>query len=224
MGKQPLFYEAKSETSYILHLADIFHSLKVINGELFLETLDEDGEEQKLLVVPASISQALLKAFHETYGHVETWKLQEVVSRTFYIMDIKSLSRLITKSCSTCILAAYPKLPPARKIRTTTSTAGLSANVDLLYLPQIRTYKYVLLVVDEATLFIMTKKLSKRTGAAVASALTSVLFEHACLFQRISHNDGAEFGGNDFRHACQALGIESVTHNVLPQFLFTKRK
>ena len=52
MGKEPLYHEIRQESPFVNSVMEDFNTLKIVDGELRKEVLDNEGNVSSLLVCP----------------------------------------------------------------------------------------------------------------------------------------------------------------------------
>ena len=215
MNKKPLMNEIRQETEYLNSLNDIFPSLTISHDFLVKRTMDINGDPRLLIVVPPVAAKPLVTRIHEEFAHCSTWRLEELISSQYFIIGLKSISRLVTKSCRRCVLAQPPTATRTRSIRTTSGrTAGSHISLDTLHLNNDRNFKYLCVGVCRSSGFIFAKKMKTRSATENANALIHIMHTNNIFFPNTSSDLGSEYMGV-FAETCKRLGINHTYLHVL---------
>ena len=215
VGRKPLEFEVRAESRTANHLYRIFDSLLVINGHLFKRTLDDTNDIKNLLIIPESQSYNLVKRFHERLCHIDLWRIEKIVTNRFYIFDIKDVSRAVKAQCEKCLLARNPTTPTHRYIRTYASTPGFAASCDIVELPEVNGWRYLLTCVDLASGFIMARKQRSKSAVETAKSFADIQWAHGVLFRLVVVDPGTEFLNQRFREVCESNSTEIIINTVL---------
>ena len=214
-GRPPLEYEVRAESRTANHLYRIFDSLLVISGHLFKRTLDDANDIKNLLIIPESQSYGLVKRFHEKLCHTDLWRIEKIVTTRFYVYDIKDVSRMVKAQCENCILAKSPTTPAHRHIRTYSSTPGFAASCDIVELPEVNGWRYLLTCVDLASGFVMARKQKTKSAIETAKSFADIQWAHGVLFRLVVVDPGTEFLNQRFREVCESNSTEIIINTVL---------
>ena len=215
MNKKPLMTEIRQESEYLNSLNDIFPSLAIAHDLLVKRTMDINGDPRLLIVVPPAAAKPLITRIHEEFAHCSIWRLEEIISSQYYIIGLKSISRLVTKSCRRCVLAQPPTAAKTRSIRTTSGrNAGSHISLDTLHLNNDRGFKYLCVGVCRSSGFIFAKKMKTRNATENANALIHIMHTNNIFFPNTSSDPGTEYLGA-FADTCKRLGINHTYMHVL---------
>ena len=210
--------EVKSQTEYIKTLVKERKHLIVDDGILYINYTKLNGLKQKLIVVPPSMKEEVIRKVHIELCHAEFWRLEPAILEKYYISDLKSLCRKLR--CSNCILARAPRLTKSRKIPCRSSTPGELCFMDLLMLPDSKyngaNYKVALILVDSFTNYCFGKPLRGKTGKEVCSNLMEILWSNSYIPTTISSDLGGEFCNKEVQDVLDSHGIDFKT--VRPEY------
>jgi hypothetical protein len=111
---KPEWNQVSGENTIVKTLWNQYARLKVINGVLYRQWIDENGINNKMLMlVPESLKGDILKLYHDvpTAGHLGMNKIVEKIKKHLYWPSMKDY---VTKYCNSCDSCATRK--PSRSI------------------------------------------------------------------------------------------------------------
>ena len=162
-------------------------TLKIVNGELRKEEIDDKGSMCSLLVVPESITKTIIQSLHISFSHANCWRLESFISKIYYIPRLKPTLREVYKSCEPCLLSQAPVAAKARRgITVTGTTAAKEVNVDLLSLPPSKGYNYALVAVCVASGMVFAKPLKSKNSQECAVAMLDICYSNSFLCRIIT--------------------------------------
>ena len=192
-GVEITYREIRPRTPYIRDLVENKMNLKIVNEELRFRTLTKNGGEIELLVVPEDMREEIVRDFHQKYSHTHPWRLQTLISRHYYILNLKSISKKIYKECQACILSRAPNVERARKLNVFNARPTEELSIDLLTLPMDDGRQYLLVAIDVGTSFIFAEPLRTKSAEEVAEALMMIFQKNVFISHKISSDLGTEF-------------------------------
>ena len=194
MKKKPLDHEIRTETEYCIALNKIFETLEVeSDGTLIKKAMDANGEMVNLIVVPEEMAYGLARRMHETYCHINCWKLEKILMRNFFIYNIRAVTRKVMQLCEKCLLSQSPKMNTKRKMKVFSRQPGKYISMDTLEMPNAGRYRYILVCICQATGYILAKKMKGKSAQDVAAAIESIITSNNITFARSSSDEGTEF-------------------------------
>ena len=210
-GLKPTYNEYKSKSAYQVDLIKCMEVLKLIDNHVYRECSDIYGNCYNILVVPPSCTEEVLKTVHVDYCHTSVWRLQNLISRRFYIFDLKKASKRI--HCQECFLALPPKLQKGRNISAKTASRGGEAHADLLSLCNSMyeniNFKYVLLMVDVATGYCFGRALKKREAVYVTDKIFDIFYSNSYFPKVLATDPAGEFTSQELSKRLLKSGIEA---------------
>ena len=214
-GQRPLEYEVRAESPLANNLYLIFDSLLVINGQLYKKTLDENNDVRNLLVVPQDYAPGLIKREHEKLCHMDFWRIEKSISNKYYIYNLKELSKVVKSQCEKCLLSRKPAIPPHRHIKTFSSSPGWAASCDIVHLPQVGPYKYILTCIDLASGYIFARKQTSKGAEETARSFQNIQWANGVTFRVVVVDPGREFINHQFQMVCDSNSTQIVVNHVL---------
>ena len=206
LGKKPLFHEVRPLSKCAISLWESFDALVNIGGVLYKRSFDERGDKINLVVVPDSATERLLRRIHKKFCHLTVWRLQRHIANTFYVYNLKALSKKISATCPECILAAAPKLAPARKIKIFCREPGNCVATDVVQMPADQGYKYILVVYCMASAYIFAQKMKTKTGEEVAKNYQLIMYRNCITFPNSVSDKGTEYTSKQFKELIASTG------------------
>ncbi|CAK1581582.1 unnamed protein product [Parnassius mnemosyne] len=172
---------------------------------------EKDGT--RLIVVPKKMQNEIIRKKHD-YGHFGVRKTEELVSREYYVENLKEKIRKVIDNCVECILTEQKKgkkegfLHPLDKGDVPLSTYHIDHLGPLTSTN--KNYKYIFTVVDGFTKFTWiypTKSLS------TDETLDKLRVQQQTFGspQRIISDRNAAFTSKDFQDYCEQEGITHYT-------------
>ncbi|CAK1592439.1 unnamed protein product [Parnassius mnemosyne] len=172
---------------------------------------EKDGT--RLIVVPKKMQNEIIRKKHD-YGHFGVRKTEELVSREYYVENLKEKIRKVIDNCVECILIEQKKgkkegfLHPLDKGDVPLSTYHIDHLGPLTSTN--KNYKYIFTVVDGFTKFTWiypTKSLS------TDETLDKLRVQQQTFGspQRIISDRNAAFTSKDFQDYCEQEGISHYT-------------
>ena len=173
------------------------------------------GIVEERYVVPSDCREALLKLYHSdiTSGHIGIAKTFHKLADRFYFPKMRQEIKKFVTSCHVCQQYKISNLGPAghMSIRDPVLKPFSMVCADLAGpLPMSpEKFRYILVIVDLATKFVIAKPL--RT--ATASSITKVFQEdlvliHGCP-QVIITDNASQFSGHEFQNFCASVNAKS---------------
>ena len=214
-GRRPLEYEVRAESPLANNLYTIFDSLLVINGHLYKRTLDEANDIRNLLIIPESQSPGLVKRTHEKLCHMDFWRIEKHISNKYYIFNLKQISKIVKSQCERCLLSRKPAVPPHRSIKTFSSSPGWAASCDIVHLPQVGPYRYILTCIDLASGFIFARKQVSKNAEETAKSFQNIQWANGVTFRVVVVDPGKEFINHQFQLVCDSNSTQIVINHVL---------
>jgi hypothetical protein len=192
-GVEITYREIRPRTPYIRDLIENKLNLRIVDEELRYRTLTKNGGEIDLLVVPENMREEIVKDFHQKYSHTHPWRLQNLISRHYHILNLKTISKKIYKECQACTLSAAPNVERARKLNVFNTRPTEELSIDLLTLPMDDGKQYLLVAIDMGTSFIFAEALKTKSAEDVAEALMMIFQKNVFISHKISSDLGTEF-------------------------------
>ena len=214
MGKEPLYHEIRQESPFVNSVMEDFNTLKIVNGELRKEIMDDEGNVTSLLVCPESISRKIVKHLHVSMAHSNCWRLASFIHKIYFIPRLNSILREVYCSCASCLLSQAPKAQKGRDITVSSSSPGREISVDLIYLPPSNGFLYAMVATDCATSYCFARPMRGRSSKEAAECLLDIMYSNSFLCQVITTDDAVEFK-NHFQTACAQTAASHIVNSVL---------
>lgn len=168
----------------------------------------------KLLVVPKRMQNEIIRKYHEK-GHFGVIKTEELISREYYLENLKEKIKSVIDNCVECILVSHKKgrkegyLNPIDKGDTPLSTYHIDHLGPLSSTH--KNYKYLLTIVDAFTKFTWMYPTKTVSTEEVLDKL-KIQQQTFGSPQRIITDRNASFTSHAFRDYCNA---ENIIHHVI---------
>ena len=214
-GRKPLEYEVRAESPLANNLYAIFDSLLVINGHLYKKTLDDSNDIRNLLIIPDSQSPGLIRRTHEKLCHMDFWRIEKQISSRYYIFNLKEISKIVKTQCEKCLLSRKPATPPHRLIKTFSSSPGWAASCDLVQLPQVGPFRYILTCIDLATGYLFARKQASKSAEETAKSFQNIQWANGVTFRVVVIDPGKEFVNHQFQLVCDTNSTQIIINHVL---------
>ena len=164
----------------------------------------------KQLVIPRSLREHILKAYHDENSHVGTDKMYETIRNKFFWINLYSDVHLWTKSCLACQAGKPTKQAKAPlKSLQIEPTIFERFHIDHLSLPTSNDYKYVLVAIDSFSLYCILMPCYTTSAEETAKLLyDNVFMVYGC--KSILSDRGAGFMSKLLVELCRLLGIKQI--------------
>ena len=178
---------------------------------------------KRLIVVPPLDRPAILQLAHgpELTGHLGQEKTTQRIMQNYWWFGVFSDARKFVESCDTCQRAAHPPTTPNAPLEPLPQEAGPNFRVHMdLFGPLIldRGCKYVMVMTDAFTKYVVLTPLSDKTSTTVIEAFFN---NWVCTFgtpRQIVSDAGREFCNRVLAGLCEKLGIQqNMTTPFHPQ-------
>lgn len=180
--------------------------------ELSNELLYRRVDGQQLIVVPEQMQFDIIRRAHEQ-GHFKTKKMEDIITREFFIPKLKDKIEKFVRNCVTCILTdrkvgkkeglLHP-IPKADSPLITFHMDHLGPMASTR-----KNYKHVLAIVDAFSKFVWIFPVKSTTSDETVKKLKIVTAVFGNPSQIIT-DKGTAFTGSDFESYCESNGIEVV--------------
>lgn len=166
----------------------------------------------ELIVVPESMNYEIIRRAHEN-GHFKTRKMEEIITKEFFIPNLREKIERFVRSCVTCILAE----------KKAGKQEGLLYSIDKDDKPIVtfhmdhlgpmpstsRNYKYILTIVDAFTKFTWIFPVETVTTDETLKKLRTVthVFGNPA---RLITDRGTAFTSSSFKEFCTGENIELI--------------
>jgi len=172
--------------------------------------LDQVDPVLKQLVVPRSLRERILKAYHDKNHHIGSDKMYHTIQRKFYWPNMYADVHMWTKSCLACQSGKRLRQTkaPLRSLQVE-PTIFERWHVDHLALPEVDGFKYVLLAVDSFSLYSVL--MPARTTSAEETArllFDNVFMVYGC--RSLLSDRGSCFMSKLLKHLCKLLHITQI--------------
>ena len=184
-------------------------TLLVENGLLFKKDANTCGQELKLLVVPPDFSMELVKMIHEMFAHQSPWRTERIISKNYWIFDLKKINR--TFVCVHCDLSLAPKLRRARNLSSLCSDIGKEAHVDTIDLTLSQGFRYVCLMVDVGSSYVMAQPMMRKDAKSLTKAIFDIFHLAAYFPILLIHDEGSEYRNAMLQNKLQNANIKTET-------------
>ena len=144
--------------------------------------------------------------------HTNTWRLLREIANNYFIHNLKKIARQVQATCINCALSASPTKAKTRPIKTFFSSIGYALQLDLLYLPPDKGYKYLVVGVDMASAFVMGMPLKSKDGTTVTDAVRDLQYRNHTIYKRYISDPGREFSAK-LKEMAENMGATHVALN-----------
>merc|ERR1711990_336506 len=221
------YHEIRTRTSYIKELYKIRENLRVEEELLYAVGLDNRDKETRKLVVPPAMVKEVIKNCHQRWGHADAMRMQEEISKEYYITHLKKATEKMHRYCKQC------RIKEGEENRGKSSDSSLekgeSMAMDILYMPMtVSGYGYIIVVVDLATNFMYTEAIKNRTPKTIIRTVNRII-QISCRTSRTVETSTSEsFVGSATEYLMrtyemeqQALSLEDSTENEVANMKIT---
>ena len=197
---------------------DRFLQLQVINDVLYLNMAMPEQTPELKLVVPLIMKDSIIRSAHcYLTGHYKTQSTLSRLRQSFYWFDMKSDVNKYISKCISCNVT-QPKLDfyHGRYATNETSLLGTLCCVDLSGPHKTDNFhnKYVLVLLEMSTRFLLVEPLKNKTPQEVARAILNKWLPLFGVPAKIISDQGKEFMNSIFEKLCSTLLIQ---HDFSPQ-------
>lgn len=175
-----------------------------------------DGEQDKIvLVIPESLASRAISLSHDEIdsGHVGRERTLEKLQRYYHVNNAKKKVRRHVNSCKECKLnnGRIRGRVPAKGYPVS-SQPWERTSIDLMGpLPTTTTgNKYVMVVADFLTRFIIAVAIPNKEASTIVAALRKYLFSPFAAPMEIISDNAAEFVGSLFNNMCKTFGVKKT--------------
>lgn len=190
-----------------LNKQETYENYEIKNNLLYRQT----GRE-KLIVIPELMEFEIIKRAHDL-GHFKQEKMEEIITRDFYIPKLNEKIKRYVKNCITCILSDRKTGKKEGFLHPISKEDGPLSTLHLDHLGPLATtkknYKYILTIVDAFTKFVWIFPVKATTSEETIKKLRIVtsLFGNP---SRIITDRGTAFTSSDFKQLCKDENIELI--------------
>jgi hypothetical protein len=187
------------------------------NDILYYRHSCTDEEPRLLCYIPKGYRLSLLRIFHDEHGHVCADKTVDLILRHFWFPGLRAFVKKYTAHCLTCV--AHKRVPRA-PLQPITSWQKLDVPFDTLHtdvlgpLPESKSYKYVMVVVDAYTKYCLLTPIA-RQDLDELKRVFQIVFSLFGTPRMIVSDRGRMFESIGFTSWMQVLGIE--VHHITPE-------
>ena len=192
--------------------AQLWPQLQVVNGILYRNIPQPADVSRKVLVVPTSLIQTILRMCHDVpgAGHQGFDKtLARVQEEAYWV----GMTRDVNHHCTTCEKCQAAKLNSACKAPKQNVPVGLPwqmVAVDILEVPlSIQGIRYILVIQDYFTKWLEAIALKDQTAVTITKELI-VVFGRFGMPQFLHSDQGRNFESTLLRSTLKAFGVEKT--------------
>ena len=170
------------------------------SGALFIRNDDKNAElreVEEVLVIPHSLQRQAVSVIHDTVlgGHAATDRTLFAAKRRFYWRNMKRTIQKYVQNCKICQVQkgrAHPKQPLRQFPLPDKPFDVVSTDLIGPLKITVRGNRYILVVTDFLTRYVVIQPLPDKTASTVAEGLWRIMCEHGCPSVLYS-DSGAEF-------------------------------
>jgi transposase InsO family protein len=210
MADNPEPKEYNNLSSFAKRLWQIRRTLR-IRGDILYQ-LDEDGKTYRFVVVPCMLD-ALMKAFHDEFGHFGINKCYDLIRERYFWPEMKTS---ISEYISSCILCSQFKEKNGKNNATVQQICSSQpferVCIDICG-PFERTrngHKYVLGIIDHFSKFIVLVPLRRVDATTVAEAIWKEWITKFGCPQILFSDSGKVFGSELISELCKECNIRNM--------------
>lgn len=190
---------------------------KIQNGVLYYKYVPVGQETRLLCYIPKGHRLSLLRVFHDEHEHISAEKTLDLILRHFWFPGLR---RFVSKYVSHCIVCISQKRVPRAPSQTITSwekpdTPFNTVHVDALGpLPVSEGYKFILLIVDAFTKYILLYPIYRQDSSELKRVITQAISLFGVPKLMIT-DKGRMFEANEFVTWINELGCN--LHYITPE-------
>lgn len=214
----------KDMVSNVRNNPDLFPAFRVENAILYKHVFQSekftDTSPEWKIVVPTPNRVEILKLFHDdpTAGHLGVLKTFSRVSKLYYWPRMKQSIQLYVRSCRVCAQCKPDNLPQAGlmgKYRDIKYPFQM-ISADLLgpYPRSKNGNRFVLVVCDWFTKFVLVHPMSKATTSSIIKFLENQVFLIFGVPQIVVVDNGPQFISKDFKQLMQSYNVQKIWYNA----------
>merc|ERR1712015_179469 len=206
------YHEIRTRTSSIKELYKIRENLRVEEELLYAVGLDNRDKEIRKLVVPPAMVKEVIKNCHQRWGHADAMRMQEEISKEYYITHLKKATEKTYRYCKQYGIEE-----------------GEGMAMDILYMPMtVSGYGYIIVVVDLATNFMYTEAIKNRTPKTIIRTVNRIIHISCRNSRTVETSTSESFVGSATEYLMrtyemdqQALSLEDSTENEVANMKIT---
>ena len=140
--------------------------------------------------------------------HINPNKIIEHIVQRYYIKNIRKAAEQVFRDCEKCQLGKDVSVKSKRHIPVYDSRPGQTFHMDILYLPPVEGYRYLLVMTCIHSGYLFAKKIKDKQGKTVAEALYKMQVKHALSMVRLVTDKGSEFNCDIMKSLCKTAMID----------------
>merc|ERR1712015_512401 len=91
------YKELQTRSKYFKELYGMRDNLKIEGGGLYVKGLNDENEETSRIVIPHKMAIEIVTHYHHTLAHANTWRLREIISKNYFIVNIREVTERVQK-------------------------------------------------------------------------------------------------------------------------------
>lgn len=214
---------------------DLYPTFKVDNNVLYKHVFSRSGASDNCsewkVVVPTSHRLEVLKMYHDepTAAHLGVFKTLARISELYYWPNMRiSVAKYISK-CKICAACKANNLPQAGKMG---QYRNINFPFQLISLDLLGPYprskkgnRYLLVVVDWFTKFVLVHPMANATARNITNFLENQVFLIFGVPQIVVADNGQQFVSNEFKNLIKEYNVQKIWYNAkyFPQVNPTER-
>ena len=161
------------------------------------------------IIVPKKYRRAVFDQLHGIH-HPAGRPTIKLISNSYYWPNMQSEIRKWCRCCLACQVSKVVRHTKSRLGNFPPSDRCEHVHTDIVTLPEIDGYRYVITFIDRATRWIEAKPLKSTQAEDVAQAFVDVWVSRHGVPLKLSSDRGPQFRSKLFDEVCKLLGVDTV--------------
>ena len=216
---KPRYGAYKNDTKDVKQLISKWDQL-VVEEDVLKRTIEQDGEEQKVIILPKALTTMVMEQLHDKTGHQGIERTTQLIRQRFYWTNMITEIENYCKKCKRCKIAEEP-MP---KIKTKMAHLTAQHPLDILAIDYTILEKSssnienVLVMTDIFSKYTLAVPTKDQTAKTTAQLLVKLWFNKLGIPKRIHSDRGQSFENNLIQELCKIYGTtKSKTTPYHPQ-------
>ena len=210
LGRKPTRTERKAESKHALKLLSYWDSIAEKDGILYRAIRNNEGETNRLLLVPSILREDFLRATHEELGHQGPNRTEQLLRQRCWWPGLHDDVKQWISGCERCVVAKGPYLKVRTPMGSIIATKPLEVlAMDFTQLEQASDGREnVLVLTDVFTKFATAIPTRNQKATTVVKSLVKEWFLVYGVPQRIHSDQGRSFEAEIVKELCTVYGID----------------